>query len=260
MLYREVKQGKIAITQPMHAWVAGQLARAWGNERFGDVVPFDEVCLGTEQHDVGHTAWEQAHAQSRDGSSLQFSRDAQATACAALVTSRAASSPTGTLCRTPGLTPRHSTLPALRCGQRSPEKTPRPSSTIWRRSAPSRRNCKTTCNPIHTIGHTPQKRSWHATVSSSGSGTRSPSPSALAERLRNPGSRFLQPGVPRRCRSLRNDDPTALYLTPWPFHRQPVTLVYEGCSLTETFSDEVMMRENLSLAPWVTLQTTLFPQ
>ena len=60
MLYREVKQGKIAITQPMHAWLAGQLARAWGNERFGEVEPWEEVCLGAEQHDVGHTAWEQA--------------------------------------------------------------------------------------------------------------------------------------------------------------------------------------------------------
>jgi len=34
--------------------------RAWGNERFGEVAPWEEVCLGAEQHDVGHTAWEQA--------------------------------------------------------------------------------------------------------------------------------------------------------------------------------------------------------
>ncbi len=40
--------------------LAGQLAHAWGNERFGDVVPFEEVCLGVEQHNVGHTAWKQA--------------------------------------------------------------------------------------------------------------------------------------------------------------------------------------------------------
>jgi Protein of unknown function (DUF3891) len=59
--------------------------------------------------------------------------------------------------------------------------------------------------------------------------------------------------------SARDDDPATLFLTPWPFHRQPITLVYEGRYLTETFSDEMMMRENLSLAPWVTLQTTLFP-
>ena len=51
MLYREVKLGKIAITQPMHAWVSGQLARAWGNDSFGDVVPFEEVCLGAELHE-----------------------------------------------------------------------------------------------------------------------------------------------------------------------------------------------------------------
>jgi hypothetical protein len=46
MLYRQQMQGRIAITQPMHAWVSGQLARVWGNERFGEMVPFEEVCLG----------------------------------------------------------------------------------------------------------------------------------------------------------------------------------------------------------------------
>jgi hypothetical protein len=50
----------IAITQPAHAWVSGQLARAWGNAAFGVVEPWEEVCLGAEQHDVGMTAWERA--------------------------------------------------------------------------------------------------------------------------------------------------------------------------------------------------------
>ena len=50
----------IAITQPAHAWVSGQLARAWGNERFGAVEPWEEVCLAAEQHDVGMTEWELA--------------------------------------------------------------------------------------------------------------------------------------------------------------------------------------------------------
>jgi Protein of unknown function (DUF3891) len=60
MLYRQEKQGKIAIMQPTHAWLSGQLAHAWGNERFGDVEPWKEVCLGAGQHDVGHTPWEKA--------------------------------------------------------------------------------------------------------------------------------------------------------------------------------------------------------
>jgi hypothetical protein len=53
MLLREDERGWLAIGQPSHAWISGQMARAWGNERFGSVEPFDEVCLAAEQHDVG---------------------------------------------------------------------------------------------------------------------------------------------------------------------------------------------------------------
>jgi hypothetical protein len=53
MLLREDDRGVLAIGQPSHAWLSGQLARAWGNERFGRVEPFEEVCLAAEQHDVG---------------------------------------------------------------------------------------------------------------------------------------------------------------------------------------------------------------
>jgi hypothetical protein len=60
MLLRRDGDDVIAITQPAHAWLSGQLARAWGNERFGALEPWEEVCLGAEQHDVGMTAWEQA--------------------------------------------------------------------------------------------------------------------------------------------------------------------------------------------------------
>jgi hypothetical protein len=60
MLLRRDGDDVIAIGQPAHAWLSGQLARAWGNERFGAVAPWEEVCLGAEQHDVGMTAWELA--------------------------------------------------------------------------------------------------------------------------------------------------------------------------------------------------------
>ncbi|HLY48332.1 MAG TPA: DUF3891 family protein [Solirubrobacteraceae bacterium] len=53
MLLREDDRGVLAIGQPSHAWVSGQLARAWGNEQFGGVEPLAEVCLGADQHDVG---------------------------------------------------------------------------------------------------------------------------------------------------------------------------------------------------------------
>jgi Protein of unknown function (DUF3891) len=48
----------LAIGQASHAWLSGQLARAWGNEEFGPVEPWEEVCLGAEQHDVGWAEWD----------------------------------------------------------------------------------------------------------------------------------------------------------------------------------------------------------
>ena len=58
MVLCEVGEAVIAVGQPSHAWLSGQLARAWGNERFGAVTPWEEVCLGAEQHDVGMAGWD----------------------------------------------------------------------------------------------------------------------------------------------------------------------------------------------------------
>jgi hypothetical protein len=59
MLIRPEPDGSfLAIGQASHAWLSGQLARAWGNERFGAVEPWEEVCLGAEQHDVGWAEWD----------------------------------------------------------------------------------------------------------------------------------------------------------------------------------------------------------
>jgi hypothetical protein len=53
MLLRQDERGWLAIGQPSHAWLSGQLARAWGNPQFGRIHPLEEVCLAAEQHDVG---------------------------------------------------------------------------------------------------------------------------------------------------------------------------------------------------------------
>ncbi len=60
MLHREDGDGYIAVAQPAHAWVAGQLARQWGNATFGAVEPREAVCLAATRHDDSWTAWEQA--------------------------------------------------------------------------------------------------------------------------------------------------------------------------------------------------------
>ncbi len=58
MLLRRDGEGVLAIGQASHAWLSGQLARAWGNEQFGPVEPWEEVCLAADQHDVGMAAWD----------------------------------------------------------------------------------------------------------------------------------------------------------------------------------------------------------
>lgn len=52
MLLRPEGAGVLCIGQASHAWISGQLARAWR-----DVAPREEVALAAEQHDVG---WSEA--------------------------------------------------------------------------------------------------------------------------------------------------------------------------------------------------------
>lgn len=60
MLIRISGDRVILVTQPAHAAISGQLARSWGNARFGDVEPFNDVCLGALLHDIGWIDWEQS--------------------------------------------------------------------------------------------------------------------------------------------------------------------------------------------------------
>ena len=260
MLYREVKQGKIAITQPMHAWLAGQLARAWGNERFGDVVPFEEVCLGAEQHDVGHTPWEQAPMLNPQTglpySFLEMPRQlhvqlwSQAARCvlpqgryAALLVSLH-----GTR-----LYQRYDATNDLPENARAvqqyleQERTFQEELLVSLRSDPHYR-------PYTTEEIVERNRQlvgiWDALSLAICFGRTSPQSWEQVPTAMGTTTLTLVPS---------DDDPTTLMLTPWPFRRQQVTLVYEGRSLTETFSNEAEMRETLAHAPWVTLQTVLFP-
>jgi hypothetical protein len=58
--------------QPAHAWVSGQLARAWGNDAFPAPSPREPVCLAAEQHDVGWADADLAPLLGDDGRPLSF--------------------------------------------------------------------------------------------------------------------------------------------------------------------------------------------
>lgn len=66
MLLREDGADVIAIPQPSHAWLSGQLARAWGKAPFAPPSPFEDVCLAASQHDIGWHSWELRPALDQD--------------------------------------------------------------------------------------------------------------------------------------------------------------------------------------------------
>jgi hypothetical protein len=53
-------QGFLAISQPAHSWISGQIARTWGNKVFSGFQPFEQMCYAAGQHDIGFLVWENA--------------------------------------------------------------------------------------------------------------------------------------------------------------------------------------------------------
>jgi hypothetical protein len=56
MLLRPDGDDVLCIGQTSHAWISGQMARAWADP----FEPYEEVCLAAEQHDVGMAEWDLA--------------------------------------------------------------------------------------------------------------------------------------------------------------------------------------------------------
>src|ERR1700735_4720002 len=54
MLFRTEPSGVLAISQPTHAWISGQILRAW------DEALSEPLLVAGEQHDIGWLDWETA--------------------------------------------------------------------------------------------------------------------------------------------------------------------------------------------------------
>ena len=72
-----VRGDGLVIGQPAHAWVSGQLARAWGNAAFPAPAPREPFCLAAEQHDVGWADADLAPSTRPDGCPLSFTEQAR---------------------------------------------------------------------------------------------------------------------------------------------------------------------------------------
>lgn len=60
MIVREDERGLLAIRQPDHARICGEMARAWGHGGFAAVRPLDPVAVAAAVHDDGWIEWEDA--------------------------------------------------------------------------------------------------------------------------------------------------------------------------------------------------------
>jgi hypothetical protein len=58
MVQRQLSRGLLGIAQPAHAWLSGELARAWGRAPLAPPEPMQETAYAAEQHDVGWLEWE----------------------------------------------------------------------------------------------------------------------------------------------------------------------------------------------------------
>ena len=260
MLHRADPDGLVVIAQPTHAWVSGQLARAWGNARFGRVQPRDEVCLGTEQHDLGHAAWEAAPtlnpATGRPHSFLELP----------LPEHLRAWSTAGRLALAQGryaalLVSLHGTGLYERrdLGALPPDQAAAVAAFLEReRAFQDEVVASLRRDPRYAAWTTDEALArnrrlvavWDAFSLSVCHGLRAartlgPVPAAEGET-----ALVLTPGA-------GPDDPVAV--APWPFSGDAVELAFEGRRLAETFASEEAMRHALAGAPWVSFRTTLRP-
>lgn len=260
MLYRTTTQGRIWITQPTHAWVAGQLARAWGNDTFGSFDPWEEVCLGAEQHDIGWSPWEAAPTLNpQTGYPHNFTELATQVHIDMWSKAKHLAMPFG----------RYATLLVSLHGtglyerftnwQNSPESTQIVQSFLQQESEFQQQlTAELQNDPDYAAYATTEAIAYNRQLV------------ALWDLL----SLILCMGLEQE-RQIEHvptptgevtltltpveNNPTQIKVEPWPFRAKVVPLVWEGRILRETYTQEEAMRTQLKQAAWNTITTTLQP-
>lgn len=238
----------IAIGQLSHAWLSGQLARAWGNDRFPAPAPRADVCLGAEQHDVGWAEFDLRPTFNHDTglprTFLELSieqylgiwRDApdllmSTSECAALVVSLHGS--------------RLSGLRLRGAGGREPLLEDHIDQE-HRRQALLCARLGLSAEQAATIQH--QMRVWDG----------------LSLALCHRANQFTAEDVPESAAmgtlELRQaDDPDSFYLDPWPFSSPKVEVRCEGRRLARSYESEEALDSAFESTPPLPLAFKLLP-
>ncbi|MFB2892833.1 DUF3891 family protein [Aerosakkonemataceae cyanobacterium BLCC-F50] len=251
----------ICITQPHHAWISGQLARMWGNEQFGQVSPHQEVCLAAEQHDIGWLIWEQTPTLNpQTGYPHSFSELATKNHIKNWSKARNFALPLG----------RYVALLVSLHGTRLYERF-----RSWENYPETKELVQNFLNDEYAFQQELitklQKDSYHAPYATPEVIKRNQKLVAVWDALSLiichgfTGEKIVE-NVPTAngeiTLTLKNKEnhPLEISVSPWPFRKSQVNLVFEGRLLQQKFTDETVMQEALIQAPGVTINTILLPQ
>jgi len=263
MLYRTIDDNRICITQPTHAWVSGQMAQVWGNAHFGKPTPFEAVCLGAEQHDIGWVPWEAAPTFNPEtGYPHSFREVAVEVHTQLWAGAKHLTLPMGRYVAL--LVSLHGTglYERFTQWQQSPDATrvveaflreekqfqqqmiqrlgedPAYAPYVTEEAIAHNQRLVATLDTLSLLicmGVTQPRQIDHV-------------PTSLSETSLGETSLTLTP---------INGDPTQLQVEPWCFQDPEVTVVFEGRILQEPSLDASMMRDRLGTAPWATVRTVL---
>ena len=258
MLHRPDGEAVIVIGQPAHAWVSGQLARAWGNDRFGQFEPWEEVCLAAEQHDVGMAAWD-ARPTLNAATGLPYSfyeipRSQHIglwSGAASLVLPQSRYAALLVSLHGTGLyeayDPATGSADDHRAVQDYLARARSFQDELLRSLRADSRYCTYAAPEVVARNRRLVARFDGISL-------------ALCHAL---DFQHVHEGVPTAdgestiTATPVDGEPGTYVLDPWPFRSQTVDLVYEGRRLDGRFTDEKQMRAALARAPWVTLTTLL---
>lgn len=261
MLYRTLNNQRICITQPNHAWLSGQLAQAWGNATFGSLTPHHAVCLGAEQHDIGWLPWESAPTLNPEtGYPHSFNEVAPEVHTKLWAGAKHLAMPMG----------RYATLLVSLHGtglyerfthwKESPEATQAVEAFLHHEKAFQQELiARLAKDPAYQAYVTPEITLRNQRLVA----TFDALSLAICMGITHPRQFEQVPtatGETTLTLTPIQDDPTQLWVEPWCFQADEVTVTFEGRILTEKFNDEATMRDRLATAPWVTLTITLHPQ
>jgi hypothetical protein len=258
MVLRHDDAGILAVGQASHAWLCGQFARAWGNERFGTVQPLDEVALGAEQHDVGMARWDLDPVRNPETGLPKSFMEMGAQANAGLW----ARGPQRLVTQS-----RYAALLAIMHGRRLYEAV-----DLGRASAEDAAAVTT------FLTHAAELEAFLLEALRADPVT---APDVVSERLaRNSGLVWIWDTIslallldwaPMTLEAVPAADGTTIdvameavaprgaSLDPWPFAELEVDVHCDGRRLTHGFDDDDALAAGLTRAPWETVQFTLVP-